>query len=91
MATVIIFLLTIMIAFTVFLEVQNIRNLKKHYKKVQLLEEIIMTLTVKKLSINVKMKLMDETDMILKSAKVKLMHDINELQQELFKIISQKN
>lgn len=91
MATVIIFLLIIMISFTVFLEVQNIRNFKKHYKKVQLLEEIIRTLTVKKLSMKIKMKLMDEIDVILKSGKVKLMHDINELQHELFKIISQKN
>ncbi|MGV3461217.1 MAG: hypothetical protein ACO1N9_12270 [Flavobacterium sp.] len=80
-----------MSSFTALLEIKNARNRKKHSQKVQLLEEIIITLTVNELSLVTKLKLSAEIDEIMKNGRIKLMHDIDDLQHELFKIIFLKN
>lgn len=90
METVIIFLFVVLCLLSAVLTIRIIRNRKKHRQKVQLLEEIIITLTVNELSLGTKLKLSAEIDEILSNGRVKLMRDIDELQHELFKIISQK-
>lgn len=90
METVIIFLFAVLGSLSVILAIRIIRNRKEHKEKVQLLEEIIITLTVNELSLETKLKLSAEIDEILSSGRVKLMRDIDELQHELFKIISHK-
>lgn len=90
MQAVIFSLFVLLCSFTVILEVRNARNIKKHKQKVQLLEEIILSLTVNELSLETRLYLSEEIDTMLKKGKIKLMHDIADLQLELFKIISQK-
>lgn len=91
METANIILAIVFILFTALLELNHARNRKKHRQKIQLLEEIIITLTINELSLQKKMQLSAEIDEILKKKQVKLMHGINDLQHELFKIISGKN
>ena len=90
MQAVILSLFVLLCSFTVILQLRNARNIKKHEQKVQLLEEIIITLTINELSLENKLSLSAEIDTTLKKGKIKLMHDIDDLQHELFKIIAQK-